>query len=185
MTTDPSPHRAAVSRQRGITLVEACIVLAVTSILASTAAPGFQSMMDARRLDGNARQLATDLHFIRTEAVSRSQALRISHHAAPGGSCYVIHSGAGNQCSCPAAGPAVCSGGAVEIKTVAIASADHVSLQPNVSSMLFDPVHGTSSPTGTWKLVGADGRAVHHVVNIMGRVRSCSPQGKTPGYAPC
>lgn len=171
--------------QCGVTLVEACCVLAVTAVLASTAAPGFQTLVDSRRLEGNARQLATDLHFIRTEAVARNQNLTLSLHTRAGGSCYVIHTGAANNCNCDAAGPAVCSAGAVELKTVALADTDHVSLQSNVSSMAFDPVHGTNSPTGTWKLIGSDSRAVHHTVNIMGRVRSCSPKALVSGYAAC
>jgi len=31
----------------------------------------------------------------------------------------------------------------------------------------------------------SQGKAIHHVVNIMGRVRSCSPQGDIPGYRAC
>ena len=54
--------------------------------------------------------------------------------------------------------------------------------------MLFDPLHGTSTPAGTLKITGASGRAVQHVVNVMGRVRTCSPQGAAPalaGYRVC
>ena len=171
--------------QRGITLIEACIVLAVTAIVASSAAPGLQRVIDARRLDGAATQLAADIQFIRTEAVARNEALRLSFHAAGTGTCYVIHTGAANECSCAAAGPAQCSGGAREIKTVVVAAADRVSLQANVGSLLFDPLHGTSSPTGTLRVIGTNERAIHHVVNVMGRVRSCSPQGAVPGYRAC
>lgn len=171
--------------QRGITLIEACIVLAVTAIVVGSAAPGMQSLIDARRLDGAATQLATDIQFIRTEAVARNEALRLSWHAAPVGSCYVIHTGNANQCSCVAPGPAQCSGGAREVKTVTIASAERVGLQANVASVLFDPLHGTSTPAGTWRVIGTGGRAVHHVINVMGRVRSCSPQAAVPGYRAC
>jgi type IV fimbrial biogenesis protein FimT len=180
MKTTPSP-----TSQRGITLIESCVVLAVTAILATTAAPGMQDLIDTRRLDGAATQLATDLHLVRTEAIARNQPLRLSFHASPVGSCYVIHSGAADQCICGATGPAQCSGDAVEVKTVSVASTDRVSLQANVSSMLFDPLHGTASPTGTLLLTGPRGRAVHHVVNVMGRVRSCSPQATMPGYRAC
>jgi type IV fimbrial biogenesis protein FimT len=45
-------------------------------------------------------------------------------------------------------------------------------------------MHGTSTPTGTLRLVGGRGRAVHHVVNVMGRVRSCTPAG-VPGWRAC
>ena len=177
--------RPSNRRQRGVTLIEASVVLAVTAILAGAAAPNMQDLIDTRRLDGAATQLATDIQFVRSEAVARNQPLRLSFHASPAGSCYVIHSGAADQCSCDAAGPAQCSGEARQIKTVTVAATDHVSLQPNVSSVLFDPLHGTSSPTGTLRLIGTRGRAVHHVVNIMGRVRSCSPNAAMPGYRAC
>ena len=178
-----------LSAQQGITLIEACIVLAVTAVVAGSAAPGMQRLIDARRLDGAATQLATDIQFIRTEAVARNEALRLSWHAAPAGRCYVIHTGNAGQCDCSnigvTAGPAQCSGGAREIKTVTIAAAERLDLQANVASVLFDPLHGTSTPTGTWRVIGTGGRAVHHVVNVMGRVRSCSPQAAVPGYRAC
>ena len=52
-------------------------------------------------------------------------------------------------------------------------------------SVLFDPLHGTASPTATVRVTGLSGRAIHHVVNVMGRVRSCSPLGAVPGYRVC
>jgi type IV fimbrial biogenesis protein FimT len=184
MKTTAFPARRPLA-QRGLTLIEAGIVLAVTAILASVAAPGLQGLIDARRLEGAATQLATDIQFTRTEAVARNEALRLSIQSLAVGSCYVIHTGAAGQCRCAASGPAVCSGGARQIRTVTIAEADHVALQANVGSVLFDPLHGTSSPTGTLRLVGTGGRAIHHVINLMGRVRSCSPRAAVPGYRAC
>lgn len=172
-------------RQRGVTLVEACTVLAVLAVLVSTAAPNLQGLIDSRRLDGAATQLATDIQFVRTEAVARNLPVRLSFHVIADGSCYVVHTGNADQCDCNAPGPATCSGDARQIKTVALTAADRVSLQTNVASVLFDPLHGTSTPTGTLRLVGQQGRAVHHVINVMGRVRSCSPQGAMPGYRAC
>jgi type IV fimbrial biogenesis protein FimT len=175
----------STQRQRGITLVEACTVLAVLAVLVSTAAPNLQGLVDGRRLDGAATQLATDIQFVRTEAVARNLPVRLSFHASVEGSCYVVHTGNADQCDCNVPGPAVCTGDARQIKTVELTAADRVSLQTNVTSVLFDPLHGTSTPTGTLRLVGRQGRAVHHVINVMGRVRSCSPQGAMPGYRAC
>jgi type IV fimbrial biogenesis protein FimT len=172
-------------RQRGITLIESCMVLAVSTILATTAAPGMQDLIAARRLDNAASQLANDIHLIRTAAVARNQALRLSFLPRTGGSCYVIHTGSVGQCECNGSAPAVCHGNAREIKTVSIADTDQVSVTPNVSSVLFDPMHGTSTPTGTLRIVGAGGREVRHVINVMGRVRSCSPAPVVPGYRAC
>lgn len=173
------------SRQRGFTLIEAGAVIAIGAVLAAGALPGMQDLVAARRFDNAATQLAADIHLTRSAAVMRNQALRLSFRPRPGGSCYVIHTGAANACECGSSGPAVCEGGAREIKTVALADADNVSVQANVASLLFDPVHGTSTPTGTLRVLGANQREVRHIVNIMGRARSCSPAPVVPGYRAC
>ncbi len=172
-------------QQRGVTLVEAAVVLAVLGIVTTSAAPGMTGMLDARRLDGVASQLATDIHFVRSEAVARNQPVRLSFHSSADASCWVIHTGLSALCTCPTAGPAQCSGDAEQIKTVSLPATQRVSVQANVGSLLFDPLHGTSTPTGTVRVLGSQGRAVHHVVNVMGRVRSCSPQSTLPAYRAC
>jgi type IV fimbrial biogenesis protein FimT len=186
MPTPDSLISGHAALQRGVTLVEACIVLAVTAIVASLAAPNMRALIDARRLDGAATQLATDLQFARSETVARNRPLRLSVYPGPSGSCYVIHSGAAGDCRCGAdEGPAQCTGNASAIKTVTLASSDRVDLQSNVASMLFDPVHGTVTPTATLRLRSGDGREVRQIINIVGRVRSCSPQAAAPGYRAC
>jgi type IV fimbrial biogenesis protein FimT len=175
-----------LSNQHGFGLIEVCVVMAVAAVLATLAAPSFQDLIAARRLEGAATQLATDLQFIRTEAVARNQALRLSVYESTAGSCYVLHSGAHDNCDCAGnEGPAQCSGAAQEIKTVRFSTAQRVALQANVASLLFDPVHGTSTPSGTLRVVGQGSRAIHQVVNVMGRVRSCSPEGAVAGYRAC
>ena len=172
-------------RQFGFSLIEAATVVAVTAIVAAAAMPGMVTLLDGRRLDAAATALAADVQLVRTEAVARNSGVRISFHDAPGGgTCWVVHTGSAAQCSCGEAPPAACSGGAVESKTVVLGSADRVSVRANVASIAFDPLHGTSTPTGTLRLVDVNGRAVHHVVNVMGRVRSCTPSG-VPGWRAC
>jgi type IV fimbrial biogenesis protein FimT len=60
-----------------------------------------------------------------------------------------------------------------------------VSLRSNSRSVLFDPTKGTSSPTATVQLQARNGSAIHQVMNIMGRVRSCSPAPELSGYRRC
>jgi type IV fimbrial biogenesis protein FimT len=172
--------------QRGVTLIEACVVMTISAIAASTALPGMQGLIEMRRIEGVASQLATDIQWVRSEAVARNQPVRLSIPAGAGNSCYVIHTGPADACSCDGDGPAQCTGDqARQIRTVVLPAADRVSLQANVESVLFDPMHGTSTPTGTLRVLGSEGRAVHHVINVMGRVRSCSPLRSVPAYRAC
>ncbi len=180
MKNHPRSQRA----QRGVTLIEAAVALTIVAIGVSTVAPSFQDLVARKRLEGVAAQLATDLQYVRTEAVARNEPVRISFHTATGGSCYVIHTGARAQCACSGPAPAVCSGAAVQIKTVYLATAQQVGVAASANSILFDPLHGTSTPTGTARVTGPQG-AIHHVVNVMGRVRSCSPGSALPGYRAC
>ena len=182
-----TPRGAPAAAARGFTLIEAGIVLAVLAIVAGLGAPSLRDLVDTRRLLGAANLLAGDLRFIRAEAVARQSPLRLSLRPLADGSCYVIHTGAADGCDCAGfEGPARCTGGAVAIRTVRLAAADRIAVQANVGSLLYDPVRGTTTPTGTLKVVGAGSRrAVHHVVNLMGRVRSCSPNATVSGYRPC
>ncbi len=168
---------------RGFTLIETVAVVAVTGIVMTTAMPSLNGLIDTQRIHGAATQMASDLQFARSEAVLRNQGVRVSFQA--DAACYVIHTGTADQCQCSASGPAHCEGGAQAIKTVALDIEQRISLQANVASLRFDPLHGTASPTATLRVIGAQGRAVHQVVNIMGRVRSCSPQALVSGYRAC
>lgn len=171
--------------QRGVTMVETMVVTSVVAVLTGIAAPSFDASIQRRHLEGAAAQLETDIHHTRMLAVARNAALRISFESAAGGSCYVIHTGAANQCGCDAGGAAVCQGAAVAERAVFFAAADTLQLQSNSRSVLFDPQRGTSSPTATMRLTSRNGTAIHQVVNIMGRVRSCSPAPALSGYRAC
>lgn len=174
--------------QRGFTLVEAAVTLTILAVLACGAAPSFRGLIERQRLAGLAAQVATDVQFARSESILRNEALRLSFYSAPWGTCYVVHSGARNQCSCAAEAEAICVGDAVQVKTVLVPTSTGTSVRANVSSILFDPLHGTSTPTGTLKVVSPTAGAIHHIVNVLGRVRTCTPDlpgPAVPGYRIC
>lgn len=179
-TSRPNPRR-----QRGLTLVELGVAIAMSSVLIAAAAPDMRRFVDARRLDAASARLSTDLQFVRVEAIARNQPVRISAYDGVEAGCYVIHTGASADCRCQADGRASCSGGAEAIKSLALPAAERIALSANVGSMLFDPALGTVTPTGTWRVTAADGRAIHHVVNLIGRVRTCSPNAAVTGQRAC
>ena len=51
--------------------------------------------------------------------------------------------------------------------------------------MVFDSMKRTSTPTATMQLTARNGMTVRQVMNIMVRVRSCSPAPALSGYRAC
>jgi len=173
---------SSARRQRGVTLVETGVVASIVAVITGIAVPSFDGAIQRRHLEGAAAQLETDIHYTRMMAVARNAPLRISFESGAGGSCYVIHTGSANQCSCNADGTATCQGEAQAERSVRFAAGGAVSLRSNSRSVVFDPLKGTSTPTATMQLTARNGTAIHQVMNIMGRVRSCSPAPALSGY---
>jgi type IV fimbrial biogenesis protein FimT len=186
MKHSTQPHRTtAARRQVGVTLVEATVVSAVVAVLVGTSAPGFKDLRTRQQLQGIATQLETDLHLARAEAVARNEGVRISFSTGgTGGSCYVLHTGAAGACSCDVGGHTTCESGAEAMRSVALEVGYPVQLVSNSRSVLFDAVKGTATPTATIR-VSSDLGQVRQIVNVMGRVRSCSPDGAVSGYRRC
>jgi type IV fimbrial biogenesis protein FimT len=176
---------AAVKSQRGVTLVETSVVASVLAVVAGLVAPQFDELRQRKQLEGAAAQLEADVHHTRMLAVARNAPLRISFEAGAAGSCYVIHTGAAQQCRCVEDGQAVCQGNAQAERVVYFGAGSSISLSSNSRSVLFDPMRGTSSPTATVQLRAQGGAAIQQVLNIMGRVRSCSPAPTLSGYPRC
>jgi type IV fimbrial biogenesis protein FimT len=184
-TRSPAAHRPpARGTQRGFSLVEAVVAIAVGAITLSTVAPGMRATIERRHLDGVAAQLAADLQYARSEAVARNQPVRMSFHADAAASCYLVHTGARALCSC-AGGRPQCGGDAALLRGVAVDARRRLAVDANVASIAFDPLHGTATPAGTVRAVAGPDTAVRHVVNVLGRVRSCSPDGAVAGWRAC
>lgn len=169
---------------RGASLIECLIVTAVTAVLVGAAAPGFQDSRARRHVEGAAAQLETDIQFTRSLAVMRNHNLRVEFASGPEGGCYVVHSGASGDCSCGAQGP-VCTGGAQALRHVHYGPGATFELKSNVRSMVFDAEKGTVTPTATVRLEGRRGHTLHVVLNILGRVRSCTATPALDGYRAC
>ena len=60
-----------------------------------------------------------------------------------------------------------------------------ISLAPLQRSILFDAGKGTVTPTATFAITDRDGRSIRQIVNIMGRVRSCTTTRGLGGLRPC
>lgn len=174
----------AIRRRRGVTLVESLVCMATVAVTLGTVLPGFGGSVERRRVEGAAAQMETDLQLTRSLAVAQNRTLRFEIvSSADGGSCYVVHSGGAGDCTCAPQG-ASCAPGVQVHRSNHFAPDDGVRVAANVRSMVFEPTRGTVTPTGTLRIEGPR-VAVHQVINIMGRVRSCTPSAQMPGYPAC
>ena len=193
MNHHPQPETHALSqvlplrsrRQRGLSCLEAVAALAVAALAAGSAAPSFNEARERRHLEGAAMQLATDLRYARSLAATHRAPIRFAVQLQGADACYVLHTGSTNQCRCTSTGAVSCSGEAQALRVVGFGASDPVRLASGSTSLLFDPDRGTVTPTATIKLRGAGNQSVHQIINIMGRVRACTPAGAMSGFPAC
>jgi type IV fimbrial biogenesis protein FimT len=171
--------------ERGLTLIEMLAALAVLAIVAGLSTGSWQSMVGKLRLQSVAQELAADVQLARSTAVAQHRAVRLEVHPHATGSCILAYTGAAGSCHCDEQGQAQCAAPEQVVQRHWLPAGEGVRISANVASMRFDPVVGTVSPTGTLTTSLVDGRSLAQVVNVMGRSRTCSPQGTVSGIAVC
>jgi type IV fimbrial biogenesis protein FimT len=178
-------HRRGLhARQLGLSLVELMVAGAVTSIVTAVAVPSLAAMQERVALRQAAAQFEADVMLARSSAASSGQSRRIGFERTGTHSCYVVHTGGAGDCSCLPDGSASCQGDARAERVAAWATGERVSVRANVRSALVDAQRGTVSPTMSVRFEARSGQIQQQVVNILGRVRSCSPNG-LPGLPRC
>lgn len=204
-------HLRARAWSRALSLVELMIVIAIGALIIGLAAPSFSDYIVTQRVRSIHAQLATDLQFARSEAISRSAFVSVRFQfttGASGASCYVIYTrpepDGGNPitCDCLAAEGSRCAAfpaQTTEVRTVVVPNSLRVSLRVgggNPDTLTFDPRTGGRKvlPSDDPILV-ADGypvdtsadtpRTLRAVVLPSGRPEICTPSSSTLGGNTC
>jgi len=181
-----SSRLTSAAQQRGISTIETLVTAAIVSTLTATAAGHFSNWRTQWAVTETAAALETDLQYARSEALARQQTVHWAWEQTPHGACWLVHTGPRQACRCDAAeGPPECSSGAELLRSVYLPASQPVTLGANAQSLAFDGTLGTVSPGATMRLGAQKAKAVHQVVGIMGRVRSCVPGGGLVGYRAC
>lgn len=180
-----SNRPARRSLVRGLTLIELLCALAVALTALSTTFGNLRGLMQGQRLQASASELETIVHLARSSAMLGSQTVRLAVEPMAGGSCVLIHTGIKGACGCDPQGQPVCVGTERVLHSSKVDASRGVSITSNPMSLAFSGSRGTVTPTATLKLADSGGRALHQVVNVMGRVRTCSPAGSMSGYPVC
>lgn len=185
----PSPPIAPRTRkarlEAGLTLLEVLIAVGVTAVTLGLGLPSFQDSIARRHVEGVTAQLETELQYARSLAVARNETVRVGFERQGSTTCYVIHTGQAHDCRClPGVAPA-CRKSAQALRTQVFDGAAPVSVQSNSASVAYWSHNGTVTPTATVTVQHREGAAAKLVVNIMGRVRTCSDTPGLGGYPKC
>lgn len=149
-------------RQRGLTLIELMVALAVAVVLLSVAVPSFFQSTARARLEGAVNELAVDLQYARSEAV-RERAAVVLLVAANGGS-YTIRN--------PSA----------TLKTVTLPAGVTLTSGATVS---YDALRGISQAASFTAAVSGWAPTIQVSTNALGRVQVCAPSGKLGSVPAC
>lgn len=166
-------------RHIGISLIECLVVSAISALLLAVALPRLDAAVQRQRLEGAGESFRNDFQWARMQALGSGRTVRISFNHDAGGSCYVVHHGDADSCSCDSDGRAQCAAPQQLLIHQALPQSRGPQIVANVRQMAIDGQLGTVTPTATIRLLNASGEARSHIVAITGRVRSCGgPQAK-------
>jgi type IV fimbrial biogenesis protein FimT len=171
-------------RQTGWTLVDAAIALAIASILVSNVIPPIKRLQDEQRIKSIASLLRTDLQLARSSAVSLGEPVRLQVLAERSKVCYALHRGPVTSCTCASPIGPSCESGSL-VGGAAIDTKGAIQLSSTTKTLNFDGTVGTVTPTATFTLADDSGNALKVIVNVMGRVRTCTASGKLSGFPRC
>lgn len=194
---------------QGYTLLEVLVAAALAGVFAGLTVPSLAGLRARTLVAGAAAAFESDLQQARAFAWASGQVVHLAFRtAAPGtpalstsggtggtggaagagGGCYVLHTGEPGDCRCdparPTAAPA-CDAGAQALRVAPWPAGSGVTLAPNVASATFDPLRGTVTPAFTLRLAGPQAATLHQVVNVMGRVRTCTPDPAWKSWPAC
>lgn len=163
-------------RERGLTLIELAVVLAVLAVLSALALPDIGARLQHQRLQAAAELLAGDVAEARFEAVRRGNALHLQAAGAGPEWCWSISATPG--CGCASA--QLC-------QLHSVHSADHPGVQLAAGGALrIDPAgSGSGSAAAVATLASPRGERLRVEISALGRPRICAVTGAWPRIPAC
>ncbi|MEN8168656.1 MAG: GspH/FimT family pseudopilin [Pseudomonadota bacterium] len=173
-------------QEKGFTLIELMITVAILSVVLGIAVPSMSSFMDKRRVIDAAEAVHSMLVYARSEAIARSTnvAARIDANAmgvSTNTACNPSH-------ILTDASPCVLSVDGVNVlKRVVTSDYPGVTFATTTNQITFDPTRGTVpvGQNGTIR-VSYEDYEIRVIIGVIGRVRLCSPStAPVGGYKTC
>lgn len=190
-----------VHAQRGFTIIELMIALAVVGVIASLALPSYQTLLEKRQVTSGAEQLAAFLSSARLEAVKRNQVMAVDLDRTGSDSWCVGMAASTDDCDCTvqnsADGDACVVDGALRVFTASQMNyPDIMNAVSGTTTFYFEPTRGlvyqgADEPFdgAVLELVSQGGSGQYGLnvgITMSGRVKICSDASKpVPGFAEC
>ena len=200
MTSVTVARCAPVSTHPGFTMIELLITVVILAVLAAIAVPSMREFIARQRVESIAKELATDLRFLRTEAIQRRRDVEILFLSSTSSTCYVLYAPGVEDVACqcartdglPICGDPALPGANREFKSVTIArdrgillSANPVRLNlggfnglPRNNQIIQASVAGTGMGGEVRVFTTADNLIVPKLCSVSGRhgsMAACAP----------
>ncbi len=169
-------HRAArhAAVVRGLTTIEALCVASVAASTLGMASGPWASMVQRHRLQAAAAMIEAEVQLARAWATTHNRNVRLEVQHVRHGSWVIVHAGDKGACRKADDGSTQCASGTPLVSARFHDTSTGVRLANPGLSLAFSASRGTVTPTSTIRLTGGDGVGLNQVVNLMGRVRTCS-----------
>lgn len=166
-----------ISKQKGITLIELLVTLAIVTILTVVSIPAFTSLIERYRIVSATEQLYSTLQYARTEAVKRNTDVYVSFNAGDSW-CYGINTGSACDCTTPSG---------CNLGTVSAPSAQQLTLSSSgliSNAIFFESTRGSAntSATITYNIYGSSD-LITTSISRLGNIQLCSTG--ISGYTAC
>lgn len=178
-------------RCHGLSLVELLVTIAVVGILATLAAPSFQSMLERRRLIAATEGVYAHIQFARSEAVKFGRDTNLNVSVKTGTPWCLGISNATANCDCNTAaacvyGPDANSDGNPDMeRNLSGSDFTNVTMSTGQSNLLVDSIRGGFGGTaGIITLTSPSNLTTKVIFSRLGRVRICS-DSNINGYPSC
>lgn len=178
-----STRRASMTR--GLTTLEALCVASVAASTLGLASGSWSSMAQRHRLQAAATMIEAEVQLAKSWATANNRTARLEVQHARHGSWIIVHAGEKGACRNADDGSTQCATGTPLVSARFHDTSTGVRLANPSLSLAFSASRGTVTPTSTIRLTGDDGSGLNQVVNLMGRVRTCSLPAAWGSHTSC
>ena len=169
----PLAQHLARHLQRGLTLLEISIALALLAVLGAVAVPSLGARLDQQRLYTAAEAMVADVNEARFEAARQGRAMHIVMQTGDNW-CWAV----ATQENCPCGLAQAC-----ELRTAQ--QRDHGGVQLLAGQTLHLGANGRAEAGGSATLESRRGNRLRVDVQMLGRPRVCTLTGSATRYPSC